>query len=342
MISVEKIDGWIAVKFLYNKDHIEKIKSINGYRWNVNEKYWYFPDNDGVVEKILSVFSGEDISVDAALQEFHVLERELVSRKYSPKTVKSYLHYNRELVKFAGKSSKEINESDIKDYLFHLVEKKDAAASTLNTSVNALNFYYGRILKKDFVYEIKRPKKDKKLPVVLSQEEVTLILSSVPNIKHKAILMLIYSAGLRVGEVVKLKVEDIDSDRKLIHIKGAKGRKDRYTILSDVALAVLKQYMERYKLLKWLFPGQALEKRISTRTVQTIFKQAKEKAEIKKDISVHCLRHCFATHLLESGIDLRYIQELLGHQSSKTTEIYTHVSNKNLSKIKSPLDNLKL
>jgi len=125
-------------------------------------------------------------------------------------------------------------------------------------------------------------------------------------------------------------------------VKGAKGRKDRYTILSDVALAILKQYFGMYKLQKWLFPGSKSERHISTRTVQTIFKQAKEKADIKKDVSVHCLRHSFATHLLESGVDLRYIQELLGHKSSKTTEIYTHVSNKNLRKIKSPLDNLKL
>ena len=197
-------------------------------------------------------------------------------------------------------------------------------------------------MNRNFVYEVKRIKKDKKLPVVLSQNEVTMILSSVSNIKHKAILMLTYSAGLRVGEVVKLKVENIDADRKLIHVKGDKGRKDRYTILSDVALVVLKDYLEEHKPETWLFSGSKPNKHISTRTIQTIFKQGKEKADIKKDISVHCLRHSFATHLLESGVDLRYIQELLGHQSSKTTEIYTHVSNKNLRAIRSPLDNLRL
>lgn len=147
---------------------------------------------------------------------------------------------------------------------------------------------------------------------------------------------------MRVSEVVKLKVEDIDDERKLINIKGAKGRKDRCTILSDVALTVLKQYFEGYKLQKWLFPGANFENHISLRTAQAIFEEAREKADIKRDVSVHCLRHSFATHLLESGVDLRYIQELLGHASSKTTEIYTHVSNKNLRAIKSPLDNLKL
>ena len=294
------------------------------------------------MKKILSVFTGETINIDPALQEFHILERELVSRKYSPKTVKSYLHYNRELVKFAGKNSQEINESDIKDYLFYLVEEKDVAASTLNIVVNALMFYYGRILKRKFMYEIKRPKKDKKLPIVLSQEEISKILSSVSNIKHKAILMIIYSAGLRVSEVVKLKVEDIDDERKLIHVRGAKGRKDRYTILSDKALETLNLYLKAYQPKKWIFTGIKKTRHLNTRSAQKIFDNAVKSAGIRKGVSIHSLRHSFATHLLESGIDLRYIQELLGHSSSKTTEIYTHVSTKNIGKIKSPLDNLKL
>jgi len=342
MIAVEKIDGRIAVKFPYNKDYIEKIKSVDGYRWHIQKKYWYFPDDDGIVEKILSAFSGEKINIDPALQEFYTLKRELVSRKYSKKTVKAYLHYNRELVKFAGNRSSDIDESDIKNYLFHLVEKKDVSTSTLNVAVNALRFYYGKILKRDFVYEVKRIKKDKKLPVVLSQNEVTMILSVVSNIKHKAILMLIYSAGLRVSEVVRLKVDDIDVDRNLIMVKGAKGRKDRQTILSDVALDIFKKYIREYQPENWLFPGATHRKRLNTRSVQKMFNRVCKEAGIKKEASVHSLRHSFATHLLESGVDLRYIQELLGHQSSKTTEIYTHVSNKNLRKIKSPLDNLKL
>ncbi len=176
---------------------------------------------------------------------------------------------------------------------------------------------------------------------MLSGEEVFKILLSVTNIKHRAILMLTYSAGLRVGEVVKLRVGDIDGNRKLIHIKGAKGRKDRYTLLSDVAFEALSLYMKAYHLDNWLFAGAKRTKHLSTRSAGKIFSNACEKAGIKKDVSIHCLRHSFATHLLESGVDLRYIQELLGHQSSKTTEIYTHVSSKNLGAIKSPLDNLK-
>ncbi len=194
------------------------------------------------------------------------------------------------------------------------------------------------MLKKNFVFAIKRPKKDRKLPAVLSREEISKLLSSIANVKHKAILMLTYSAGLRVSEVVKLKLEDIDTERKLIHIRGAKGRKDRYTILSDVAMNTLKLYIESYHPENWLFPSKEDNSYITVRTVQRIFEDACNKAEIKKDVTVHSLRHSFATHLLESGIDLRYIQELLGHKSSKTTEIYTHVSNRDLGKIQSPLD----
>ncbi|CAD7770458.1 Tyrosine recombinase XerA [Candidatus Methanoperedenaceae archaeon GB50] len=192
------------------------------------------------------------------------------------------------------------------------------------------------------VYKIGRPKKDKKLLVVLSQEEVLRILSSVTNLKHRLILMLIYSAGLRVGEVVKLRVEDIDVERGMIRIRGGKGRKDRYTLLSEVVLNTFKEYVDRYKPEKWLFPGQRKDRHITPRTLQKLFDNTRRKAGIRKEATVHSLRHSFATHPLESGVDLRYIQELPGHKSSKTTEIYTHVAMKdlNLRKIRSPLDML--
>ena len=164
-------------------------------------------------------------------------------RKYSQRTIKQYLYHNREFLRFSKKTPYEVSNEDIRDYLYHLANDKEASMSSLNTTINALKFYYGEVLKRRFVYEIKRPKKDKKLPVVLSQEEVFQILSSVNNIKHKAILMLIYSAGLRVSEVVKLKPGDINAERKLIHIKGAKGRKDRYTILSDTAMDTIGLYI---------------------------------------------------------------------------------------------------
>ncbi len=225
-------------------------------------------------------------------------------------------------------------------FRFHLADDRGMSASTLNSAINALKFYYGNVLKKKFIYEVKRPRKDKKLPVVLNKEEIAKILSVPSNIKHKAILMLIYSAGLRVGEVVRLRPEDIDSKRKLIYIKGAKGRKDRYSLLSEVAIETLRDYWKEYQPSKWLFLGPDKERHITVRTVQRIFEKSCKDVRIRKTVSVHSLRHSFATHLLEQGIDLRYIQTLLGHQTSKTTEIYTHVSKKSLENIKSPLDRI--
>lgn len=366
--------GKIAVTFPYSPDFVAKIKSSAGHRWHPDGKYWSFPHTDEVIEKILKVFEGEEIRIDPALKSFILnkqpappvvarettvsrsspqaeargaknledLRREMVSRKYSYKTVKAYLYFNRDFLNHTGKSPPEINESDIKNYLLYLAEEKQSAASTLNQAINALKFYYGSMLKRKFIYEIKRPRKDRILPTVLSKGEVARILSSVENVKHRAILMIVYSAGLRVGEVVKLKPEDIDSDRMLIHIKGAKGRKDRYTMLSETALEILRGYWKKYKPGIWLFGGAKEGRYLSIRSVQKILEQACEKAGIKKDISVHTLRHSFATHLLEGGTDLRYIQELLGHAHSKTTEIYTHVSTKSIGKIKSPLDGLQL
>ncbi len=274
--------------------------------------------------------------------DFEDLRRELVSRKYSPKTIKTYLYYNEDFLRFAKRNSTEVTNEDIKNYLFYLAEKKWESASSLNIAINALKFYYGDVLNRGFVYDIMRPKKDNKLPVVLSKEEVSKILSSVTNIKHRALLMLAYSAGLRVSEVVKLRVEDIDAQRKLIHIRGAKGRKGRYTLLSEVTLKTLHLYRDEFKPNEWLFPGAEKGRHISIRTAQSIFEHANERAGIVKDVTIYSLRHSFATHLLESGTDLRYIQELLGHQSSKTTEIYTHASSRSLSKIINPLDTMDI
>jgi len=347
MIRIENgNNGRIIVKFPYNPAYIKKIKTIKGYKWHPEERYWSFQPNDGIVEKLVSAFDGESIDIDPSLQssrgELEDLRRELVSRKYSTKTIKAYVYYNKNFLEFIKKASTEVINEDIKDFLVYLSEQKEVSTSSLNIAVNALKFYYGEVLKREFVYEIKRPKKDRKLPVVLSHEEVKKVFSSITNLKHKAILMLTYSAGLRVGEVVRLKIEDVDAQRKLIHIRSAKGRKDRYTILSAVALRVLKEYLEKYQPEKWLFCGALESRHISTRTVQAIFEQAKERANIQKDVTVHSLRHSFATHLLESGTDIRYIQELLGHKNLKTTELYTYVSTKSLGKIRSPLDEINL
>ena len=320
--------GRVIISFPYDPLLVEKVKTIAGRRWHPAEKHWSFPSTDGMLEKILKIFGDENVQIDPSLQAesptprgavpdfvvsaqsndlqmdkppnpplekggergFEDLRRELVSRKYSYKTVKGYIYYNRDFLNFTAKAPSEVNDNDIKDYLLYLAEEKESATATINQAINALKFYYGAMLKKKFVYEVRRPRKDKKLPVVLSQEEVARILSSVRNIKHQVILMLVYSAGLRVGEVVRLKIEDIDSQRMLIHIRGAKGRKDRYTMLSETALNILKEYLEQYRPGNWLFEGARLGRYLSTRSAEKIFEHACQKAQIGKDVSVHTLR----------------------------------------------------
>jgi len=274
MIRIEGDGENIIVKFPYNPDYIEKIKTVKGYKWNPDRKYWSAPYSQ--LKNLLSAFDGERVEIDGSVWLYE-LKKELIARNYSRRTIRLYLHYNEEFLKFSRKNPYQVSNEDIRDYLYHLAERKGCSASTLNIVINALKFYYAEVLKRRFIYEIRRPRKDKKLPVVLSQEEVSEVFSSVSNIKHKLILMLMYSAGLRVGEVVKLRVGDIDVGRKLIRIRGGKGRKDRYTILSEVALKALKEYMEKFKPEKWLFPGQDKNRHISTRTVQAIFEKARNR-----------------------------------------------------------------
>jgi site-specific recombinase XerD len=209
----------------------------------------------------------------------------------------------------------------------------------ISQMINAFRFLYVELYKRPLVLaDLKRPRKEYKLPVVLSEEEVRSLFDALGNVKHRTMMMLVYSGGLRVGELVRLKPEDIDSKRKMIHVRGGKGKKDRYTMLADVVLDVLREYWKAYKPKVWLYEGQTKGKPYSTRSAQQVFEQAKEKAGIRKQVSIHSLRHAFATHLLEQGTDIRFIQELLGHRSVRTTEIYTHVSKRTIGTIRSPIE----
>jgi site-specific recombinase XerD len=268
------------------------------------------------------------------------VREELLLRNYSHKTIKSYSSCLRAFVNyFKPVHPRNISNEQIRKFLLFLIEEKKWQASTINQMFNALRFLYVELYKLPFIIDsIPRPKKQKKLPDILSQEEVINIFNSVDNLKHKTLLMLIYSAGLRVGEAVRIKIGDIDSIRKLIHIRQAKGKKDRYTLLSDTVLEMLRKYYKQYKPKDYLFEGGNGRIHLAERSIQNVFQRAIVNINIKKKVTVHTLRHSFATHLLEAGIDLRYIQELLGHSSSKTTEIYTHVSKKSISEIINPLD----
>ena len=271
---------------------------------------------------------------------FQTIRQEMRTRNYSPKTIKAYLSHLRQFVRWLVPSHPRDAVPDrIRGYVLHCIQERGYSSSSVNQLINALRFLYVELYGTAFrLGEIPRPKKDRKLPVVLSQEEVLRVLGSLENRKHRAILMLIYSAGLRVGEAVRLRLEDIDEGRGMIHLHGAKGRKDRYTLLSDVALAVLREYCRQYAPRDFVFEGMPGRRHYSERSVQLVFERALVRAGIRKPATVHTLRHSFATHLLEAGTDLRYIQELLGHASSRTTEIYTHVSGRILGRIESPLD----
>ena len=207
----------------------------------------------------------------------------------------------------------------------------------------ALILLYETVLKQpDKVSDLPRMKRPYQLPVVLSREEVARLFKVTTNLKHKALLMVGYSAGLRVGEVVRLKVSDVDSKRMQIRVIAGKGAKDRYTVLSERALSVLREYFRAYKPKDWLFPGAELTDHLSERSAQKVFACSRKKAGITKPVTFHTLRHSFATHLLEDGVDIRYIQELMGHDSILTTQRYTHVTQKATGRIKSPLDNMPL
>lgn len=271
---------------------------------------------------------------------FEIVRKEMRLRNYSTKTSQAYISCLRHFVHyFTPCHPREIKSNDIREYLLYLIENKNLTASTVNQVFNALRFLYVELYNMPFVIRnLPRPKKERKLPDVLDQEDILKIIASVENLKHKTMLLLIYSAGLRVSEVVRLKVNDIDSKRKLIHIRQSKGKKDRFTLLSEVVLEKLREYYKAYKPSDYLFEGAQGRSHLSERSIQNVFRRALKIAGIRKPVTIHSLRHSFATHLLENGTDLRYIQEVLGHASTKTTEIYTHVRKKSISKIINPLD----
>jgi site-specific recombinase XerD len=257
---------------------------------------------------------------------------------YSKNSIQSYVDCLIGISKHYKISPDLLSDQQIRDYLQFCIVEKKLSTSYINQCVSALKILFVQVLKKEWdSFSIPRIKREKKLPVVLSKEEVKAVLNEVKNIKHRTILTLIYSAGLRVGEAIKIKVQDIDSNRMQIRIRQAKGAKDRYVVLSPVMLNLLRTYYSLYHPKDFLFPSQMAEQ-ISDRTVQCFFKDACVKSRLNKKVSVHVLRHSFATHLMEQGVSLPIIQQLLGHKSLRTTSVYLHVQQYTIDKIKSPLD----
>jgi integrase/recombinase XerD len=285
-----------------------------------------------------SKLSTENIS---ALGKF--LEQ-LKLKAYSPSTIRTYRNEFLQLLQLLKKKDvASLSPDDLKRYMVFAMEKERIKENTAHSRLNALKFYFEQVLKKEkFFWDIPRPKKPLQLPKLLNETEIRKLFNALTNKKHKAMLFTVYSAGLRLSELVHLTIADIDSRRMQIFIKRAKGKKDRYVNLSPVLLDILRSYIKNYKPRPkvYLFESEQTSTAYPPRTVQQIFNTAKHRAGIRKEVGIHSLRHSFATHLLDKGTDIKYIKDLLGHFDIRTTERYLHVSKKQLVNIISPFDDL--
>lgn len=262
-------------------------------------------------------------------------------KNYSPNTIRNYSNWFWVFLQhFPGRKPSAITRTEIQDFLYAYRKTNKWSGAVQNQLINSIKFFYEKLLKRQPEhYDLPRAKKPHQLPSVFSEEEIKRIIAACENLKHRSMLCLAYAAGLRVSEIVNMKLNDIDSQRMVIYIRQSKGRKDRQVMLSTKLLDLLRQYYKQYRPRHWLFEGQAGEQ-YSARSLQLVLAGAKKKAKVIKKGSIHALRHSFATHLLEGGTDLLSIKELLGHQSLKTTLTYTHVSKKIICRIQSPLDKL--
>jgi site-specific recombinase XerD len=259
----------------------------------------------------------------------------------TPRTQKKYLREVSLMADYFDKPLEELGEKEVKDYLVHMLETRKLSRGTYRGYVAGIKFLYKTTLNREEVVEkIRYPKANRTLPVVLDLAEIKTMLSVVENLKHRALLTVAYSAGLRVSEAATLKVTDIDSKRMMVRVRQGKGGKDRYTILSKTALECLRQYWRAYRPKDWLFEGQEEGSHICYTSIRNIFVEAKERAGITKPANPHTLRHSFATHLIEAGTSLHHVQLLLGHKSPTTTTVYLHVSKMNLAQVVSPLDSI--
>ena len=283
------------------------------------------------------------INIIAAKPEYqfamNLMLQKLTLKKYSKNTIKTYKHMFKQFLLFIHPMPlHQVTTAHIMHYHKELVTIRHVSSSYQNQSINAIKFYIEKVLNLPKVtYDFCRPRRSKTLPKVLSLIEVSRILNETKNIKHKTILSVIYGCGLRISECINLKVEDIDSSNMRVWVRNAKGKKDRITLLSPSLLEQLRAYYKIYKPKQWLFEG-VRGKQYSVSSIRQVFNRSKVKAGVNIPATVHTLRHSFATHLLDNGTNLRYIQKLLGHNSSKTTEIYTHVSTANLTNITSPFE----
>lgn len=345
----------ISVKFAYNRDLIDIVKQLKNIRWSKSLKIWYLENNSENLTALLHIFKGHaviDFSnfknennkkqitlSNASIKILDTYSNHLIRMRYSKNTIKVYTSFFKQFIIFLKhKPIHKASENDVRKFQDYLVNNKKVATSTQNQAINAIKFYFEKVLggeKK--VYYIERPRKQKQLPKVLSEEQIFAILKATKNLKHKFIISLLYASGLRISELLNLRKTDILVEKNIIFVRFAKGNKDRTTVFAENLKKLYSLYLKEFKPNYWLFEG-INRKKYSSTSVGNILKNASKKAGITQNVTPHMLRHSFATHMLEQGVDLRYIQQILGHSNSKTTEIYTHVTSKSLAKIKSPLD----
>jgi len=353
----------IQIIFPYHQEIINLLRKATNARWSKTMHCWYMPEKDFVLrvffkrfESLAFIHYSEVINKpqenanpekskkikprqnkNIALPKGYI-ER-LEQERYSPNTFKIYTHYFKDFVaEFTERELPDITKEEINDYILRLIKERNISPSQQNQRINSIKFYYEKVLgRENQYYDIGRPRKERKLPDVLSKEEIAAMIKSTENKKHKCLIAVIYSCGLRRSEAINLKIEEIDTKRMQVKIKGGKGRKDRYVLLSAKTLSYLNKYYCNDEPKIYVFGGKTGLKYSAT-SIYNVIKNTAEAANIQKRVYPHILRHSFATHNLEQGMDLRYIQELLGHSSSKTTEIYTHVSQKDLQKFKNPFD----
>lgn len=339
----------IAIRFAYKEEWVRMVKEIPGARWIREKKEWQILDN--LFHRQLCGLPPED-GIRRSLQEGNLKNEErrrqmlkwidwIRTVRLSESTIANYSKALEVFFEFfRDKPIEDITNEDVILFNREYILRKGLSASYQSQFVNGLKQFYSIITDKKLVIDkLVRPKKPFQLPKVLSEEEVSSIIKACRNLKHRTMLSLIYSAGLRRGELLHLKLEDIDSKRMMILIREAKGVRDRMVPLSPKVLEMLREYFKKYRPEGFLFEGM-YGGIYSARALEMVLKKAVEAAGIRKNVTLHMLRHSYATHLLEAGTHLRYIQELLGHKSPKTTQVYTHVSRESLGKIRSPFDRL--
>lgn len=345
-IGNHKDKSVIFIRFLYDSILVSRVKKLVGSAWSQSQKSWYVPDNKeyrirfGI--ELETIQKQKTTRINPVNQkQFNRFIETLQLKGYSPNTLRNYSNELLQLLFFIQeKNIDDCSSEDIRDYILYCINELKISESTTHSRINALKFYFEKVLKRsDFFLEIPRPKKASQLPKTIHAHDVKRIFEVTQNLKHNTMLKLCYGMGLRVSEIINLKIKDIDSKNMQVFLGRAKGKKDRYANLPESILEQLRLYFIEYQPKEYLFEGQ-FGGQYSARSAQQVFKTALENSKINKKASIHSLRHSFATHLLENGTDIRFIQELLGHKDIKTTLLYTHVSDKSIRKIKSPLDDL--